>query len=373
MLGKLKENTSKRVLFYFFKNVHIPIMKPILRKWQALHPESEVAIGYMHYAPEIRAGFEPEELEQIKELSLPMYERPQDFQPDITFIADSVYPWVRGCGKLVHIGHGLLSKGQYYTDTPTARREEEADLVCVPGKHHQKIMRRIISKPVIATGMAKLDPLFSGEISRQTVLKKYGLPGNRKYILFAPTFNDELSAIPHVKEKIADILPEEAVLLIKLHGSTRAEYKEMYSKLPYKNPRVIYVDDLDISPFLALADVLITDVSSTMFEFAALDKPVVLFDSPNWGKYENYNPEDIEFTWRDFALRTNTLEGMREAVKRSLEQPAEFSATRTKYTQLLLANQKDGGAADRIVEAAHSLIQEPTESSSENRSKTSLI
>ncbi len=370
----LHKKNKKRILFYFFKNVHIPIMKPILRKWQALHPESEVAIGYMHYAPEIRAGFEPEELEQIKELSLPMYERPQDFQPDITFIADSVYPWVRGCGKLVHIGHGLLSKGQYYTDTPTARREEEADLVCVPGKHHQKIMRRIISKPVIATGMAKLDPLFSGEISRQTVLKKYGLPGHKKYILFAPTFNDELSAIPHVKEKIADILPEEAVLLIKLHGSTRAEYKEMYRKLPFKNPRVIYVDDLDISPFLALADVLITDVSSTMFEFAALDKPVVLFDSPNWGKYENYNPKDIEFTWRDFALRTNTLEEMGEAVKRSLEQPAEFSGIRTKYTQLLLANQKDGRAAQRIVEAAHSLIQEPAESSSEKHSgKTSLI
>jgi CDP-glycerol glycerophosphotransferase (TagB/SpsB family) len=116
------------------------------------------------------------------------------------------------------------------------------------------------------------------------------------------------------------------------------------------------VDDLDISPFLALADVLITDVSSTMFEFAALDKPVVLFDSPDWGKYENYNPEDIEFTWRDFALRTNTLEEMREAVKRSLEQPTEFSAIRTKYTQQLLANYKDGLAAERIVEAAHSLI-----------------
>jgi len=133
----------------------------------------------------------------------------------------------------------------------------------------------------------------------------------------------------------------------------------MYRKLPFKNPRVIYVDDLDISPFLALADALITDVSSTMFEFAALDKPVILFDSPDWGKYENYNPEDIEFTWRDFALRTNTLKEMREAVKRSLEQPAEFSGTRTKYTQLLLANQKDGGAAERIVETAHSLIQEP--------------
>lgn len=333
-------------------------MTPVLRKWQEVHPETEIAIGYMHYAPEIRAGFEPKELEQIKKLGLPMYERPQDFNPDLTFIADSVYPWVQGCGKLVHIGHGLLSKGQYYTDTLTARREEEADLICVPGKYHQKIMRRIISKPVIATGMAKLDPLFSGEITKKDVLKKYGLPGNKKYILFAPTFNDELSAIPHAKEKIAEILPDdEAILLIKLHGSSRAEYKKMYRNLPYQNPRVIYVDELDITPFLALADVLITDISSTMFEFAALDKPVVLFDSPDWGKYANYNPKDIEFTWRDFALRTSTLEEMRVAVKRSLEQPEELSAIRTKYTEQLLANAKEGKAAERIVKTAHSLIQ----------------
>lgn len=332
-------------------------MTPILKKWQQIYPDTKFAIGYMPYAPQIRAGFEREELEQIKKFKLPMYDQPQQFAPDLTFIADSVYPWVQGCGKLVQIGHGLLSKGQYYTDTDMARREQEADLLCVPGKHHQQVMRKIISKPVMATGMAKLDPLFDGRISRESVISQYGLLADRKYILFAPTFNDELSAIPHLGERIAEVLPDDnTFLLIKLHGSTKAEYKSMYRALPSKDKRVIYADELDITPFLALADVMISDVSSAMFEFAALDKPVVLFDSPDWTQYANYHPDDIEFTWRDFALRAKNLGEMKSAVARSLEFPKELSDLRMKYCDKILANRQGGNAAERIVRAGFSLL-----------------
>ena len=156
----LSISKSRRVMFYFFKNVHIPILIPIYDKLKNKYPDIDVAFGYMHHAPQMRAGFAPDELKKLQDFGEQLYSKPQDFAPDLTFIADSVYPWVKGCGKLVHVGHGVLSKGQYYTDTAIARREEQADLVCVPGSYHADIMQRIISKPVVATGMAKLDALF---------------------------------------------------------------------------------------------------------------------------------------------------------------------------------------------------------------------
>ncbi len=355
--SRLITHSKKRILLYFLKNVHIPILKPIHQSLKKLHPEAEIAFGYHEYAPQIRAGFTKDELESLRSFGENLYLNPREYDPDVTFIADSVYPWVQGCGKLVHVGHGVLSKGQYYTDTETARREQMADLVCVPGKHHQQIMRRIISKPVVATGMAKLDPLFSGKITRQSVLRKFGLPANKKYILFAPTFNDELSAIPHVQDSIARIIPNtDTFVLIKLHGSTKAEYKQMYKKLPQKDPRIIYVDDLDITPYLALADVLVSDVSSTMMEFAALDKPVVLFNNPDWEKYANYNPGDIEFKWRDIGIETSNIEEMREAVAACLKDPGFKSDKRKKYTDQLFANKYDGKAAERIVKLAMSMF-----------------
>ncbi len=311
---------KKRVMLYYFKNVHIPILKPIMEELKK-NKEIELAIGYMQYAPEIRAGFTPQELEIIASYQLPMYEVPQDFKADVTVIADSVYPWVQNCGKLVHIGHGILCKGQYYTNTETAQREEMADVVCVPGDYHADVMKQVISKPVIATGMAKLDALFDGTYTRESVLEHYQLPSQFKYLLFAPTFNDELSAIPFVMDRINEVLPDQkSILLIKLHGSTRREYVEMYQAMVDKDPRVIFVDELDITPFLALADLMISDVSSAMIEFASLGKPLILFNNPNWTSYKNYNPNDIEFKFREIGIQVRSLAEMKEAVRIAFQQ-----------------------------------------------------
>lgn len=353
---------GKRVLFYFFKNVHIPIIIPIYEKFKQLHPEAEIAFGYMQHAPQIRAGFTHEELQILKSYGEKMFASPQEFRPDITFIADSVYPWVQGCGKLVNVGHGVLSKGQYYTDTATARREQQADIVCVPGRYHENIMRKIISRPVVATGMAKLDRAFSGDMTRATVIGQYGLPQDYRYILFAPTFNDELSAIPFVEDRIGSVLADDrTALIIKLHGSTTQEYQKMYRRLVEKDPRIIFADELDITPLLVLADVMISDVSSAMMEFAALDKPLVLFNNPNWASYKNYTPSDIEFCWRDIGMQVSDLRQMQEAVRHCFAHPNELCEKRKLYTDQLFANKYNGRAAECIIENAFSLLAEETQ------------
>lgn len=351
-INNIKNVKTKKCLFYFFKNVHIPILIPIYEKLKELQPDVEIAFSYLKPAPQIRAGLSLLELDLIKKYNVPIYDTPQEFQPDLTFIADSVYPWVKNCGKLVHVGHGILSKGQYYTDTEIARREEQADLICVPGKYHKNIMEKIISKPVIATGMAKLDKLFSGELTKVKVLEKYGLPKDYRYILYAPTFNDELSSIPFIGDKIYEIVPDDKTfLIIKLHGSTNSKYKKMFSEMPKSYPNVIYVDDeeIDITPFLIISDIMISDVSSAMIEFTALDKPLILFNNPNWEKYKNYNPNDIEYNVRDMAIETSSIQEIKRAIKIYTIDKNIKSDLRQKYTDLLLENKDNGKAAEKII------------------------
>ncbi len=357
ILNEIKENKKIKILFYFFKNVHIPILEPIYRKLKAMQPEAQIAFGYMSYAPQIRAGFTPEEFELLKDFGEKLYNNPQDYNPDITFIADSCYEFVQKCGLLVHVGHGILSKGQYYTDTQLARREEYADLVCVPGEYHKKILNRIISKPVVATGMAKLDALYDGTYTREKIIQKYGLNPQNKFILYAPTFNDELSAIPFVYDRINEVIPDNnTFLLIKLHSSTKQEYKNMYRELFRKDARVIYIEDLNIAPYLALADIMISDVSSAMIEFASLDKPLILFNNPTWTTYKYYNPNDIEFKWRDIGIEVNNLEEMKQAVIRSLNTPKEFSHKRIYYTEQIIANKTYADASQKIINSALELL-----------------
>ncbi|MFH1196288.1 MAG: glycoside hydrolase family 99-like domain-containing protein [bacterium] len=348
-----KESDSLKILFYFYKNVHIPILSPIYYHLKQNYPDVKIAFGFMRYAPAIRAGFTDDELIVLKNFGEQLYINPQEYEPDITIIADSCYEFVQNCGKVVHVGHGILSKGQYYTDTDLARREESADLVCVPGEFHKKIMNKIITKPVVATGMAKLDGLFSENINRKWVLGKYKFPDDYKYILFAPTFNDELSAIPYALDRINEVIPDDKTfLLVKLHGSTKKEYMEMYRQLFKKDARVIYIDELDITPFMAVADIMISDVSSAMMEFAALDKPLILFNNPDWKKYKYYNPSDMEFKWRDIGIQVTNLEEMKKAVERSLVYPEEFKQKRKYYTDQILANKYSGNACAKIINAA---------------------
>lgn len=342
---------SVRVLFYFFKNVHLPILLPIYKKLKNLHPEIVCAFGWFPPSPEIRAGLADSDLEQLKKYNEQIFQKPGEFRPDVTFIADAVYELVQGCGKIVQVGHGVLSKGQYYTDTALARREEKADLVCVPGRFHEEVMRKIIRKPVMATGMAKMDALFSGQMTRESVLADLNLPADCRYVLFAPTFNDELSAIPFVLERIVEILPDTKTrLVVKLHGSTKKEYVALYERLADKNDRVLFAEDLDITPYLALCDVCVSDVSSAMMEFAALDKPVVLFNNPYWESYKHYNKNDIEFKWRDIGIQAYNLERIKKGVARSFNNPGEFSEKRKFYADQLFANRADGKGCERIIE-----------------------
>jgi len=357
--GAKKKTKQVGVSFYFFKNVHIPILIPIYKKIKELHPEIRISFAYKSFEPAMRAGFLKHEVDLIKSYGEDVYIVPQHTSSDITFVADSVYDWVGNCGKIVNVGHGILSKGLYYSDTVLAKREEAADLVFVPGSYHQQIMQEIITTPIFAVGMAKLDALFDGSIKKEDVQKQLAIKNEQfQYILFAPTFNDELSAIPYVLDRIVEVIPEggSVRLIIKLHGTTKQVYKDMYKELALKDERVIFSDDLDIVPLLILADIMISDVSSAMIEFAALDKPIILFNNPDRFKYKNYNESDIEYKFRDMGIEVNNIDEMKEAVLLGLKSPSELSSKRRNYTDILLANKNTANACEIIVKESLELF-----------------
>jgi CDP-glycerol glycerophosphotransferase (TagB/SpsB family) len=145
--------------------------------------------------------------------------------------------------------------------------------------------------------------------------------------------------------------------MIKLHGSTAQKYKDMYRQLAQTDNRVIYLDDLDITPYLAKADVLISDVSSVMMEFAALGKPVVLFNNPLQKTYKNYNPNDLEYTHRDIGYQVSNLEEMKLAILKIHRGQDPFVEKRQQITDQLFANKYDGKATERIIDIILHLLR----------------
>jgi UDP-N-acetylglucosamine 2-epimerase len=278
-------------------------------------------------------------------------------------MADNVAPLLQGCGRIVNIGHGLLSKGQYFTDREIVLRENQSDLLCVPGSYHRDrlLASGKVTIPVAATGFPKLDALFNpAGPDRSQLMRLAGLDPQKRVVLYAPTFNMELSAIPILWMRIAELADEDTLLLIKLHGSTLPEFKQAHRELAQRHENVYYIEDLDIAPYLKLADVLVSDVSSAFMEFIALDKPIVLFNNPNVTSYVNYDPRDIEYSWRsEIGIEANSMEEVCTGVKRSFELPAEFGEARNRRAEQLLAD-RAGRASARVVDEAERLAGEAT-------------
>ncbi|MFD9868767.1 CDP-glycerol glycerophosphotransferase family protein [Streptomyces niveus] len=116
-----------------------------------------------------------------------------------------------------------------------------------------------------------------GRFPRPALAADLGIPDHRQVVLYAPTFRGmpkkgRTTRLPLDVRRFTERFGDEYVLLVRAH------YLES-AALPVCPPGTV-VDvsaHHDVSELLALSDVLITDYSSIMFDYALLDRPMVFF------------------------------------------------------------------------------------------------
>jgi len=180
-------------------------------------------------------------------------------------------------GLSVFLEHGIGTKSTSFF--PFVK---QVDLYLVEGEHKYRYMKQNYpehASKLAKVGFSKLDPIVNfSEKSKIDLLQKYCLDPEKKTILYAPTF------FPSSIERMEDSFPMDFSgynIIVKPHylSYERKRYKGQRKKLfhwsRYPNCAVLPLDEYNIVPFLAISDVMISDESSAMFEFAALNKPVV--------------------------------------------------------------------------------------------------
>ena len=126
---------------------------------------------------------------------------------------------------------------------------------------------------------------------REQLLKQYG---KQQIVLYAPTFSPKLTSLPLIKDNLVKLSKQKDVLLLmKFHPLTRQEWVDEYKALAAQYDNIVYVDDYSVTKYMLMADVMISDTSSTIYAFLLLDKPVVTLNAISKDVYwKNINNPD---------------------------------------------------------------------------------
>ncbi|MEU8590094.1 bifunctional glycosyltransferase family 2 protein/CDP-glycerol:glycerophosphate glycerophosphotransferase [Streptomyces sp. NPDC048664] len=161
---------------------------------------------------------------------------------------------------------------------------------------------RIPERKLLRTGYPRNDALVRAardprapDPAARALAERLGIAPDRRVLLYAPTFRTREDGgvrafeFPFDVERFADRFGDRCTLVVRTH------YLNQVSLPPSVQGRVVdATGEPDITPLLLLADALVTDYSSVMFDYALLRRPLVFY-AHDWEEYA----QDIRGTYFD--------------------------------------------------------------------------
>lgn len=234
---------------------------------------------------------------------------------------------------------------------------KDYDLVSVSGENIRGIYARafgIGEDRVKAYGVPRTDEFLDSEYVsqvRKRIRSRYPKLDGKQVILYAPTFRDGKGKDKHEFhpemdfESLSHSLKENQVFLICPHPVMQNRI------VPCSYENIIQVEDFTTNEMMCIADLLVTDYSSVIFEYSLLNKPMVFYCYD----YDEYN--------RDFYLDyEKDLPGQLFRNYAELEKyisAGDFGETeRVKDFRNRYMSACDGKSGERLALAVEKLLEE---------------
>ncbi len=251
--------------------------------------------------------------------------------------------------------HGIGPKSCYYDVSKC-----DITFRFVEGQHRLKRLQdRFPEKVFIDTGYAKLDPIINGTLNSLD-LTQLGLCNDKPTILYAPTFYP--SSIECFPKNFPGQLAEYNII-IKPHffslvkQKCRKQQNLFKAWMKYDNVYLADVNQVSILPFFQASSLIISDTSSTLFEFTALNKPAIWCDfyKVRWSyrgifkiRLKNRLDDDLKY-FAQVAQQVKNFEELKEQIDVQLNKPELKEQERLNMTEIL-TGKVDGQCSRRIVD-----------------------
>lgn len=180
-------------------------------------------------------------------------------------------------------------------------------------------------------GSPRNDILFkSDEKLKGLLLKKLGLPTDKKLVIYAPTYREPKDE--HIKFRSVYICQEDITHIIKaMEDKFGDEWAFVYRTHQYVKDkgnvsnRNIYNGNLymDMAEYLYVSDALITDYSGSLFDYTITNRPCFLY-MPDYKEYEAergvyFQPHELPYSYAlsiDQLLNNIRIYEREEALKK---------------------------------------------------------
>jgi len=243
--------------------------------------------------------------------------------------------------------------------------------IFVEGAHRVEKLREsgvLRRSAVHLVGLPKLDWYFQGRYAdRAGLLRRWGLDPAKPTVLYAPTYKP--TSLYALKDAVFAATAPDCNLIVKLH-----HYSWMGRYAPHAQHRIyerrvrrwrhavlLPISEYNIMPYMAAADTLLSEASSTVFDFLALDRTGIIYDLPSDRLKHSDGMPLLELDNREFLkdafVHVRTPEDLAAGIARALAPtPAMRAAAARERAHLF--HMLDGKASERLKTTIEALLEE---------------
>ena len=202
-----------------------------------------------------------------------------DFNAHVIFVPGNIVPYYLP-GVKVQVFHGYAAEKKDHWII-----RDYFDLYLTQGPYFTRKFTELSLQhknfEVVETGWTKQDwikeNLHSFENERNNLLAEHN---KEQIVLYAPTFSPSLTSLPKIKQALIDLVrSRDIVLLLKFHPLTKQVWIDEYQALVRNEPNIVWVSENNVTKHQLISDLMISDTSSTVYEFLLLNKPVITLNS----------------------------------------------------------------------------------------------
>ncbi|MET7698986.1 CDP-glycerol glycerophosphotransferase family protein [Streptomyces sp. NPDC005485] len=259
---------------------------------------------------------------------------------------------------LKYMGADLLDKpgARQGFDVPQMlRRADRWDHSLVANRHSELVWDRAYPCHFtsLRTGSPRNDVLVRATSDDGLAVRaRLGIPAGHRVVLYAPTRRDYIRG-GHIDRvdlaRFAEDLGEGTTLVVRLHPSL-ADGPARGLGLADLHRRGVVVDATDeprVEDLMLASDVLVTDYSALMFDYANLDRPIVIH-ADDWGAYAASRGAYFDITADAPGHVSHSYRELAWLFASGAWQDAESARSRAGFRERFCAFD-DGRAAERVV------------------------